>query len=122
MSKLEIHNTPTRGGWLNIAETELGILNRQCLDRCIANLRIPPGKIAAREWAMGSHTQSAELRDENIDGAVSVISAAPPGADTFRSFERNHSEQISRPGEQRKESAVFRRVIDALGWQHGAQP
>jgi hypothetical protein len=33
LDKLEIHYTPKHGSWLNMAETELGILSRQCLDR-----------------------------------------------------------------------------------------
>lgn len=35
--RLEIHYTPKHGSWLNIAEIELGILSRQCLDRRIAS-------------------------------------------------------------------------------------
>jgi len=34
-SRLEIHYTPKHGSWLNMAETELSILSRQCLDRRI---------------------------------------------------------------------------------------
>jgi hypothetical protein len=33
--RLEIHYTPKHGSWLNLAEIELSILNRQCLDRRI---------------------------------------------------------------------------------------
>ena len=33
--RLEIHYTPKHGSWLNMAEIELGILARQCLDRRI---------------------------------------------------------------------------------------
>lgn len=33
--RLEIHYTPTHGSWLNIAELELRVLTRQCLDRRI---------------------------------------------------------------------------------------
>jgi hypothetical protein len=36
--KLEIHYTPKHGSWLNIAEIELSILSRQCLDRRFADL------------------------------------------------------------------------------------
>jgi transposase len=32
-SKLEIHYTPKHGSWLNMAEIELSVLSRQCLDR-----------------------------------------------------------------------------------------
>lgn len=30
--RLELHYTPKHGSWLNIAEIELGVLSRQCLD------------------------------------------------------------------------------------------
>ena len=31
--RLEIHYTPKHGSWLNMAEIEIGVLSRQCLDR-----------------------------------------------------------------------------------------
>ena len=37
-SRLEIHHTPKHGSWLNIAETELSCLTKQCLGRRIATL------------------------------------------------------------------------------------
>jgi len=39
LNKLDIHYTPKHGSWLNMAEIELSILSRQCLDR-----RIPDQK------------------------------------------------------------------------------
>ena len=35
--RLEIHHTPRSGSWLNVAEIELSILARQCLDRRIGS-------------------------------------------------------------------------------------
>jgi len=35
VEKLEIHYTPKHGSWLNMAEIELSVLSRQCLDRRI---------------------------------------------------------------------------------------
>lgn len=35
LEKLEIHYTPKHGSWLNMAETELSVLQRQCLARRI---------------------------------------------------------------------------------------
>jgi DDE superfamily endonuclease len=35
LDRLEFHYTPKHGSWLNMAETELSILGRQCLDRRI---------------------------------------------------------------------------------------
>jgi len=36
--KLEIHHTPKHGSWLNMAESELSILARQCLNQRIPDL------------------------------------------------------------------------------------
>jgi transposase len=44
--KLEIHYTPKHGSWLNMAESELSILSRQCLNR-----RIPAAEKLRREVA-----------------------------------------------------------------------
>jgi hypothetical protein len=33
--RLEIHSTPKHASWLNIAENEIGVLSKQCLDRRI---------------------------------------------------------------------------------------
>jgi DDE superfamily endonuclease len=35
-NKLEVVHTPKHGSWLNVAEPELSVLDRQCLDRRIA--------------------------------------------------------------------------------------
>lgn len=40
LKRLEIHYTPKHGSWLNIAEIELSIFTRQCLDRRIPDLQI----------------------------------------------------------------------------------
>ena len=49
LSRLEIHYTPKHGSWLNMAETELGILSRQCLDRWIEDREKLTAEIAAWE-------------------------------------------------------------------------
>jgi hypothetical protein len=36
--RLVIHHTPKHGSWLNIAEIELSVMTRQCLDRRIAKI------------------------------------------------------------------------------------
>ena len=55
IDKLEIHYTPKHGSWLNMAEIELGVLGRQCLDR-----RVPDQSTMAREVAAWQR-----LRDES---------------------------------------------------------
>ena len=37
-NKIQLHFTPKHGSWLNMAEIELSILSRQCLDRRIASI------------------------------------------------------------------------------------
>jgi hypothetical protein len=44
--RIEWHDTPKHGSWLNMAEIELSVLARQCLDR-----RIPDREMLAREVA-----------------------------------------------------------------------
>ena len=38
VQKLELVHTPKHGSWLNVAESELSVLTRQCMDRRIATL------------------------------------------------------------------------------------
>lgn len=47
--KLEIHYTPKHGSWLNVAELELSVLARQCLDRRIPNRATLEREVAAWE-------------------------------------------------------------------------
>jgi hypothetical protein len=49
--RLEIHYTPKHGSWLNIAEIELGILSRQCLDRRIGDIETLRKEVAAWQGA-----------------------------------------------------------------------
>jgi hypothetical protein len=44
--RLEFHYTPKHGSWLNMAEIELSVLTKQCLDR-----RIPDGEALTAEVA-----------------------------------------------------------------------
>ena len=49
LDHLEFHYTPKHASWLNMAEIELGVLNRQCLDRRIDNAQTMAEEIAAWE-------------------------------------------------------------------------
>jgi hypothetical protein len=54
LKKLEFHYTPKHGSWLNMAEIELSILSRQCLDR-----RIPDDATLRREITAYEDTRNA---------------------------------------------------------------
>lgn len=45
--RFEVHYTPKHGSWLNMAESELSVLTRQCLNRRIANVEELASEIAA---------------------------------------------------------------------------
>jgi len=46
--KLEIHHTPKHGSWLNMAEIELSVLSRQCLERRVPDFETLQSE--ARAW------------------------------------------------------------------------
>ena len=57
--RLELHYTPKHGSWLNMAEIELSVLSRQCLDR-----RIPDQEVLRREtsaWIERRNTAKATI-------------------------------------------------------------
>jgi len=49
LDKFEFHYTPKHGSWLNIAEIELSVLSRQCLDRRIPNKELLKSEVSAWE-------------------------------------------------------------------------
>lgn len=57
LDKLDIHYTPKHGSWLNMAEIELSILSRQCLDR-----RLPDPETLIREIAAWQEKRNAGTR------------------------------------------------------------
>jgi len=58
-SRLEIHHTPKHGSWLNMAETELSILSRQCLDRRIDRKETMTSEVAA--WEQNRNTNKSRI-------------------------------------------------------------
>jgi len=47
--KLEFHYTPKHGSWLNMAEIEISVLDRQCLDRRLAEVPLVRSEVVAWE-------------------------------------------------------------------------
>ena len=66
--RLEIHHTPKHGSWLNMAETELSVLSRQCLDR-----RIDCQQVMAREVTAWEHDRNR--RETKIDWQFTTADA-----------------------------------------------
>jgi hypothetical protein len=57
--KLEIHYTPKHGSWLNMAEIELAVFDRQCLDRRIPDQALLEQEAAA--WEIGRNTAESTV-------------------------------------------------------------
>ena len=53
--RLEIHYTPKHGSWLDMAEIEIGVLSRQCLDR-----RLPDQETLRREINAWQNTRNQQ--------------------------------------------------------------
>jgi hypothetical protein len=49
LNKLEFHYTPKHGSWLNMAEPEINLMNRQCLDRRLDSQPLIAAEVAAWE-------------------------------------------------------------------------
>lgn len=59
LDKLEIHYTPKHGSWLNMAEIELSVLSRQCLDQRIPDAETLKQEVAA--WEVRRNQQSRKI-------------------------------------------------------------
>ena len=57
--RIEWHYTPEHGSWLNIAEIELSVLHRQCLNRRIAD--VPALERAALAWQEARNASEAKI-------------------------------------------------------------
>ena len=68
VEKLEFHYTPKHGSWLNMAEIELSILQRQCLKRRIANEDLLKQEVAAWE-------QQRNAAQDTIDWRFTITDA-----------------------------------------------
>lgn len=51
LEKLEFHYTPKHGSWLNLAESEISIMNQQCLDRRLESVAAIAAQVAPWEEA-----------------------------------------------------------------------
>jgi hypothetical protein len=58
--RLEIHYTPRCGSWLNVAEIELSVLSRQCLDRRIRSAADLTRELAA--WQTQRNTDASVVK------------------------------------------------------------
>jgi hypothetical protein len=58
--RFEVHYTPKHGSWMNVAEIELSVLSRQCLDRRIDTTDKLRTEVAA--WEQTRNHQEVQIR------------------------------------------------------------
>ena len=70
--KLEIHYTPKHGSWLNMAEIELAVLARQCLDRRIGTREELEREVAAWEEERNERGVEIQWRFTTADARIKL--------------------------------------------------
>ena len=72
LKRLEFHYTPKHGSWLNMAEMELSVLSRQCLDRRIPDEETLKREINAYEAKRNAAKATIDWRFTSRDARVKL--------------------------------------------------
>ncbi len=79
--RLELHYTPKHGSWLNMAEIELSVFSRQCLDRRIADEQTLKREIKKLEDERNSTSAKIEWRFTTEDARRKLQRLYPSTSD-----------------------------------------
>lgn len=71
-ARIEWHYTPTHGSWLNMAEIELSVLARQCLNRRLGNRTIMEREVAAWVATRNSASNSIDWQFTTADARIKL--------------------------------------------------
>jgi hypothetical protein len=72
LDKLEIHYTPKHGSWLNMAEIELSVLQRQCLAARVPDQATLREKVTAWEQRRNAHGATVHWRFTTNDARIKL--------------------------------------------------
>lgn len=72
LDRLEFHYTPKHGSWLNMAEIELSVLTRQCLDRRIRDRQTLKQEITAWEEERNNFGNHVDWRFTTTDARIKL--------------------------------------------------
>lgn len=75
--RLEIHYTPKHGSWLDMAEIEIGVLSRQCLNRRIPDQATLQLEIAAWQQERNQRAVQVDWRFTSQDARIKLKSLYP---------------------------------------------
>jgi hypothetical protein len=94
LNKLEFHYTPKHGSWLNMAEIELSILSRQCLNRRIPTQEIINSEIAAWEEARNQEKATVSWQFTTSNARVK-LNKLYPKIEQLDDICKNNSQSIN---------------------------
>jgi transposase len=72
VNRFEFHYTPKHGSWLNMAEIELSVLSRQCLDRRIPNQEFLKSETKAWEDERNDQVVKVQWRFTTADARIKL--------------------------------------------------
>ena len=72
LERLEIHYTPKHGSWLNMAEIELSVLARQCLEKRIPDREALAGEVGAWEEERNATESSIDWRFTSDEARIKL--------------------------------------------------
>lgn len=72
LDRLEIHYTPKHGSWLNMAEIELAVLTRQCLNRRLPDKATLIAEVAAWEKRRNAAQAKVDWRFTTADARIKL--------------------------------------------------
>ena len=72
VERFEWHYTPKHGSWLDLAESELGVLTSQCLDRRISDKEFLTKEVAAWEAERNKKHTKANWRFTTEDARIKL--------------------------------------------------
>jgi transposase len=75
--KLELHYTPKHGSWLNMAEIELSVLSRQCLERRVPDMETLAAEVAAWEARRNVAEKRIDWRFTTEDARIKLKKLYP---------------------------------------------
>lgn len=115
LRQIELHYTPTHASCLNIAELEIGVLQRQCLARCTTEPSVLANEVAARQkrrnasrcgidWTFPRRDADRKLKRHNFSQLTC----------RFTRILRNRSHDITAGARQKKSTAGRLNTNDAV--------
>ena len=112
--RFEWHYTPKHGSWLNMAESEISVLIRQCLDRRIADQKTLATAVAAWQKDRNKHHAKADAKKDEGQPKNKTTSDADPSKAEAGEKAANSPSGYSRGEGQKPVSKAYRDNWNAI--------